>query len=686
MNRLSKENSPYLLQHADNPVDWYPWNDEAFAKAKEEDKPVFLSIGYSTCHWCHVMEKESFGDVEIAGLMNDVFVSIKVDREERPDIDGVYMSVCQMLTGSGGWPLTIIMTPEKKPFFAGTYFPSESRFGRSGMREIIPQIKDIWHNKREEINKSASEIVEALKQRLSTAETELAVNIFTKAFNEFKRRYDHVSGGFGTAPKFPSPHNLNFLLRYYNRFKNDEALQMVEKTMQEMKKGGIYDHIGFGFHRYSTDREWLIPHFEKMLYDQALLTVTYLELYQVTGKEIYKETVDEILEYVMRDMTSPEGGFYSAEDADSEGEEGRFYLWTMDQITDILGEDAELISEVYNLKAGGNFTDPMTGSDSQVNIFHVKKSYREIAEERHIAENIVKEKIKRAVNELFDYREKRVHPHKDDKILTDWNALMISAFAKASRVSRNHMYLESAIKAAEFIRHNLRDKDGKLLHRYRNSEAGIAANIDDYAFTIGAFIDLYEASFNITWLETAVELNKDMIQHFWDNTGGGFYFNPDYAEELIVRQKEIYDGAIPSGNSAAVLNLLRLGRITGESDLESKAFGIAKAFSGQITQMPSAFSQTLTGLDFGFGESFEIVIVGDKDDINTREIIEYFSNKFLPNKIILFKEPEDNSLKKISPFTELQTQISGKATVYICRNYVCEKPATSLNEIKKILE
>ncbi len=686
MNRLSKENSPYLLQHADNPVDWFPWSEEAFEKAKKEDKPVFLSIGYSTCHWCHVMEKESFEDEEIAGLMNDVFVSIKVDREERPDIDGVYMSVCQMLTGSGGWPLTIIMTPDKKPFFAGTYFPKDSRFGRSGMREIIPRIKDIWQNKREEINKSASEIIIALNQNSTASEKEIDVNIFAKAFNEFKRRYDPESGGFGTAPKFPSPHNLNFLLRFNARFKNDEALQMIEKTMQEMRKGGIYDHIGFGFHRYSTDREWLVPHFEKMLYDQALLVISYTELYQVTGKEIYKETVEEILQYILRDMTSPEGGFYSAEDADSEGEEGKFYLWTKGEITSLLGEDAELTALVYNVKAEGNFTDPINGSDSRKNIFRLKKSYKEIAEERHIAESIIKEKIEKVGKKLFEYREKRVHPHKDDKILTDWNALMISAFAKASQVFGSHLYRESAIKAAEFIHNKLKDKDGKLLHRYRNGEAGIVANIDDYAFTVSAFIDLYEATFNITWLEEAAELNNVLIQYFWDNTVGGFFFTPDYGEELIVRQKEIYDGAIPSGNSAAILNLLRLGRITGDSSLEDKAFGIVNAFSDQITHMPSAFSQTLSGLDFGFGESFEIVIAGYKDDIVTREIIEYFRKKFIPNKIILFKDPEYDILTKISPFTELQTQVDNKTTVYICRNYVCERPVTSLNEIKEILE
>ncbi len=353
MNHLSNEKSPYLLQHANNPVEWYPWCDEAFYKAKEEDKPIFLSIGYSTCHWCHVMEKESFEDEEIADLMNDAFISIKVDREERPDIDGIYMSVCQMLTGSGGWPLTIIMTPDKKPFFAGTYFPKTARFGRLGIIELIPQIKDIWLNRRDEINKSASEIINALNQGIIPSANEIDKKIFEKAFDDFKNRFDPEYGGFGQAPKFPSPHNLSFLLRYYLMKNDKDALSIVEKSLTEMRKGGIYDHIGFGIHRYSTDREWLIPHFEKMLYDQALLAIAYTELYQVAKNDIYRNTVEEILDYVLRDMTSPEGGFYSAEDADSEGEEGKFYLWSKDEINEILNEDVDLISDIFNLKEDG---------------------------------------------------------------------------------------------------------------------------------------------------------------------------------------------------------------------------------------------------------------------------------------------------------------------------------------------
>ncbi len=684
MNKLSEEKSPYLLQHSHNPVNWYPWGEEAFTTAKEGDKPIFLSIGYSTCHWCHVMEKESFEDDEIAKLMNDAFISIKVDREERPDIDGIYMSVCQMLTGSGGWPLTIIMTPEKEPFFAGTYFPKESRFGRSGMKEIIPRLKDIWLNKREEINKSASQIVNALNQDSAGSSGEIEKNIFEKTFDEFKGRFDPEYGGFGTAPKFPSPHNLNFLLRYYKRFKNEEALRFVEKTLLEMRKGGIYDQIGFGFHRYSTDREWRVPHFEKMLYDQALLAIAYTELYQVTKNEIYKNTTEEILDYVLRDMTSPEGGFYSAEDADSEGEEGKFYLWKKDELKNILGDNTELVCEIFNIEDNGNYTDPMQEGSSD-NIFYLSRTIKQFAVEKNIDEKILNSKVEDARKILFSVREKRIHPFKDDKILTDWNGLMISALTKASQVFNNKLYKETAVKVAEFILEKLRDKKGKLLHRFRKGESGITANLDDYAFTIAAFIDLYETTFNIRWLKFALEFNGEMIKHFRDDSNGAFFFSPDNGEELIIRQKEIYDGAIPSGNSIALLNLLKLSRITGDSTLEEKAFQIANLFANQINKMPSAFSQTLTGLDFGFGESLEIIVIGEADDKQTKEFLEYFRTEFIPNKIILFKEPHDQELAKIAPFSESQTQIDHKTTVYICRNFVCERPVTNLEEIKNLI-
>ena len=686
MNRLSKEKSPYLLQHADNPVDWFPWCEDAFEKAANRDKPIFLSIGYSTCHWCHVMEKESFEDEEIAYMMNNVFVSIKVDREERPDIDGVYMSVCQMLTGSGGWPLTIIMTPDKQPFFAGTYFPKDSRFGRPGMKEIISGIKDIWLNRRNEINKSASDIVNALNNNPASSAEKIKENIFDKAFIEFKERFDPEFGGFGSAPKFPSPHNLCFLLRYYKRSGSKEALRMVEQTLQQMSMGGIYDHIGYGYHRYSTDRKWLVPHFEKMLYDQAFLSIAYTELYQVTSEISYRQTAEEILEYVLRDMTSPDGGFYSAEDADSEGEEGKFYLWNLNEIENVLGKDAQFMAEIFNLKPEGNFSEPVNEEETANNIFHLSKSSIELSTAHNIPENILKNKIEYARKKLFDAREKRVHPYKDDKILTDWNALMISALARASRVFQNRIFKEAAVKAADFILNNLLDEEGKLLHRFRNGEAGITANLDDYAFTVAAFIDLYETTFDLRWLKYAIRLNDILLKHFHDDINGGFFFIPDDGEKLIVRQKEIYDGAIPSGNSVALLNLMKIGRITGNSNLEDKAFKIAGYFSDQINKMPSAFTQSLVGLEYAMGESLEIVIVGERNDKTAIEIMVYLSRAFIPNKIILLKEPSDTELKNIAPFTEQQIQIDGKTTVYICRHYTCEKPITSLEEVKALLD
>jgi uncharacterized protein len=577
-NRLAKEKSPYLLQHKYNPVDWYAWSDEAFEKARKEDKPVFLSIGYSTCHWCHVMEKESFEDEEVAKLMNDAFVSIKVDREERPDIDGIYMTVCQMLTGGGGWPLTIIMTPGKKPFFAGTYFPRDGRFGRMGMKELIPRIKELWQNKKDDILNSANQISTALQSAASLpAGNSLNEEIFKIAYKELESRYDEEYGGFGSAPKFPTPHNLIFLLRYRKRYDEKKALDMVEKTLTEMRRGGIYDHIGFGFSRYSTDPQWLVPHFEKMLYDQALLTLAYVETYQATKNPFYKKTAEEILEYVKRDMTSPEGGFYSAEDADSEGEEGKFYLWTEEEIRNILPDDADLFIKVFNIKKEGNWIDSVHGTKTDTNILHLKSDLITLAKENNLTEEKLSAKIEYSRKKLYEVREKRIHPHKDDKILTDWNGLMISAFAKAAQAFNNKEYSETAKKAADFIIKDLITEDGKLLHRYRDGEAGITANADDYAFFIQALLDLYETIFEVKYLKSALKLNEDFIHHFWDRENKGFFFTPDYGEQLIVRQKEIYDGAVPSGNSIAMLNLLRIGRITAKPEFEEMADSINKA-------------------------------------------------------------------------------------------------------------
>ncbi len=514
---------------------------------------------------------------------------------------------------------------------------------------------------------------------------ELDKNIFEKAFAEFRERFDSEYGGFGSAPKFPSPHNLSFLVRYYKSYKDEDALMMAAKTLDEMRQGGIYDHIGFGFHRYSTDRQWLVPHFEKMLYDQALLTISYVEMYQATGKEIYKQTAEEILEYVLRDMTSPEGGFYSAEDADSEGEEGKFYLWTKDEFERTAGTDSGLLAGIFNVKPDGNYSDPLNEGNEPGNILHLKNSLTELSTEAGLSEEELKKKINEASKKLFKIREKRVHPYKDDKILTDWNGIMISAFAKAARAFGSSLYEDTAVKAVKFIMNKLRTKEGKLLHRFRNGEAGITGNLDDYAFLVSALIDLYETTFNTNLLKQAIELNDHTIKHFYDNENGGFYFTPDYGEELIARNKEIYDGAIPSGNSIAILNLLKLGRITGNTDLEDKANETIRFFSGQINRMPSAFAASLSGIMMGYRDSYEIVIAGNRKDKSSKEILEFFGRNFIPNKVILLKEPGDTGLAEIAPFTEEMVQQGDTATVYICRHYACEMPVTSVDEIKKIL-
>jgi hypothetical protein len=673
-NRLISEQSPYLLQHAHNPVNWFPWCDEAFEKAKKENKPVFLSIGYSTCHWCHVMEKESFEDEEVAQLMNDAFVSIKVDREERPDVDGIYMTVCQMLTGSGGWPLTIVMTPDKKPFFAGTYFPKHSRYGRSGMIELLPKLSEVWKTKQDEVLKSAEEITNSLiKSSSFSADKSISPDIFHQAFSDLSKIFDSSNGGFGKAPKFPAPHSLSFLLRYWKKSKNEHALLMVEKTLRNMRYGGIYDQIGYGFHRYSTDQNWLVPHFEKMLYDQALLAVAYIEAYQATKNDLYKKTAEEILEYVTRDMRSPEGGFYSAEDADSEGEEGKFYLWSADEIREALQNDANFIIKLFNIEEDGNWIDPMYGGKNGTNILHLNKDLEGIALEDNLVIN--------AARVLFDIRKNRVRPYKDDKILTDWSSLMISAFAKAAQVFDNKTYAEIAESAVQFIQEKLVRFDGKLMHRFRNGNSDIDGNLDDYAFFIAALIDLYEATFNADYLVKAIEFQKRLDEYFWDVKHGGFFFTASDSERLLVRQKEIYDGAIPSGNSIELLNLVRLYAITANSDYENKITQSIKLFSQKIILSASAYTQFLSGIDFYFGPAKEIIITGDSNDI-IEEYLSIIRRDFNPNKIILLKnELQSELLSKIAGYTESYSVKEGKCIIYICENYQCGLPIDSKSQL-----
>jgi uncharacterized protein YyaL (SSP411 family) len=688
-NRLIFQKNPYLLQHAENPVDWYPWSEEAFEKARKENKPVFLSIGYSTCHWCHVMAHESFEDPEVAKLMNETFVSVKVDREERPDIDSVYMTVCQMMTGSGGWPLTIIMTPKKEPFFAATYIPKETRFGRIGMLALIPRIKELWSTRQAEVLSSATQITASLRETTPEAPGEgLSEPLLHLAYEQLLERFDEHNGGFGNAPKFPTPHNLFFLLRYWKRTGNEKALNMVEKTLQSMRRGGIYDHIGFGFHRYSTDSRWLVPHFEKMLYDQALLAIAYTEAYQATKKAEYARTAHEIFTYVMRDMTSPEGVFYSAEDADSEGEEGKFYLWTNDEIQKVLSHKrTDLAARLFNIIADGNFSDEVTSTKTGRNILHLTQSIDELAFDLGMSIPDLRARIDEVREELFAYREKRIHPNKDDKILTDLNGLMIAALAKGAQVFNEPRYASAARRAADFILKNVRTSEGRLLHRYRDGEAALTAQVYDYAFLVYGLLELYEATFELYYLETALGLNEDFIRHFWDHENGGFYFTADDGERLLVRQKKIYDGAVPSGNSVAMLNLLRLGRIIASADFEEKAAEIGRAFYGNVSQLPSAHTQLMAAADFAIGPSYEVVIAGDLQANDTRQMLDAIRGTFIPNKIVIL-HPTDvkpPSIDNIIPFIKDYSSIDGKATAYVCLDYNCQLPTKDIGSMLELL-
>ena len=689
VNRLINEVSPYLRQHAHNPVDWYPWGTEAFEKAQKEDKPIFLSIGYSTCHWCHVMAHESFEDPEVARLMNEAFVSVKVDREERPDIDSVYMSICQMMTGGGGWPLSIVMTPDKKPFFAATYIPKETRFGLIGMTELIPRIEELWLSRRGELLGLSNNIATVLQQSSQgTPGEELHERELELAYEQLAKRFDAQHAGFGGAPKFPAPHNLLFLLRYWKRGGNREALDMVEKTLQAMRRGGIYDHVGFGFHRYSTDSQWLVPHFEKMLYDQAMTAMAYTEAYQATGKEDYEKTAREIFTYVLRDMTAPEGGFYSAEDADSDGEEGKFYLWTQEEIRQVLGdEEQDFVTRVFNIEKDGNFAELATGGKTGANILHVGESLEKLASDLSLSQSDPQSHLEVIRRKLFADRENRVRPMKDDKVLTDWNGLMIAALAKGAEALDAPQYAEAAQHAANFVLGNLRRPDGRLWHRYRDRQAGVQANLDDYAFLIWGLVELYEAIFDAEYLKAAIELTRDMVRHFWDQDGGGLYLTPEDGESLLVRKKEIYDGAIPSGNSVAMLNLLRLGRMTSTSDWEVKAAAIGRAFSRSVRQSPSAHSQLMVALDFGLGPCYEVVIAGNAQAEDTRAMAKALRTLFLPNKVVLLNagEQESSEIAQLAPFIRNQPSIGSKATAYVCLNYSCSSPTTDVVRMLELL-
>lgn len=673
-NHLINETSPYLLQHAHNPVDWYAWGDAAFEKAKREDKPILISIGYSACHWCHVMEHESFENEETARIMNERFVNIKVDLEERPDVDQIYMTFVQMLTGHGGYPLNVFLTPEKLPFFGGTYFPPVTRHNMPSFPQILQSIADAYENQRDEILNSAKDILKEIR-RAGTAvasDEELNPQLLDAAFRSFEKSFDRANGGFGGAPKFPAPMSLEFLLGYYKRTGNESALEMVEKTCKEMAYGGIHDRLGGGFHRYTVDAAWLVPHFEKMLYDNAQLAKIYLHLFQVTKEEFYKRVAIDTLEYVRREMTDEKGGFYTAQDADSEGVEGKFFVWTPDEIIEILGEkDARVFNFFYDVTEHGNFEEK--------NILNVRTSLHISARQLKMEPDKLSAVLERGRKALFNARETRVKPFRDEKVLTAWNGLMLRTFAEASAILESEEYLETAKKNADFIMENLQ-KDGYLLRAYKDGRGKLNAYLEDYANFADGLIELFQVSGEAKYLFEAKRLTDLMIEEFWDKNGGGFFFTGNKHEELIARGKEFFDNAAPSGNSAATDVLLKLAKLTGEEEYERKAATILSLISSQIKQYPQAFGRMLSALEFYLNPIKEIVVLGEKGNELEKEIWKVF----LPDKVVVAAENAEENAELI-PLLKDRKTIDGKATAYVCENYVCQKPVTTIEELKKQL-
>jgi uncharacterized protein YyaL (SSP411 family) len=685
-NHLSDEKSPYLLQHANNPVDWYPWGDEAFEKAKKEDKPLFLSIGYSTCHWCHVMARESFQDPEIGELLNQYFVSVKVDREERPDLDHIYMTVCQIITGSGGWPLTIILTPDRKPFFAGTYFPKESNGPIIGLKDLLHNVTDMWHLNREQIIKSADDLTDNLSIISKSQPGKiLGESVLENAYKSLLDNFDRERGGFGGYQKFPTPHNLLFLLRYWKSTEEEMALSMVEDTLQSMMMGGIWDHVGYGFHRYTVDPDWLVPHFEKMLYDQALICIAYTEAYQATDNQDYRNIAEKILEYVLRDMRSPSGGFYSAEDADSEGVEGKYYLWSINELNEVLTPyEVELVERVYNIHTSGNFQEESTGQMTGSNILHIKEPLNVIAESLGFKNDELDKKLEKIRLKLYQAREERVHPHKDDKILTDWNGLIIASLAKLSRAIDSKEYRKAAEESINFIQENLY-LEGKLWHRYRDGEVKVDGNLDDYAYMVWGLLELFETTQKVTYLKFAYELNQKMIELFYDSDHGGFFFTSEDVKDVLVRKKESYDSAIPSGNSIAYLNLLRLSTILEDDKLEKMANSVEKCFSNTLTRSPSAHTMFLSGLDYRIGPSYGVVVAGEREDDIVWDMFSVLGKLFLPNMDLVLNQNNPWLQEKI-PLLSGKNMIDKMPTVYVCGKGSCYPPVRSVEGLLAIFE
>jgi uncharacterized protein YyaL (SSP411 family) len=698
-NRLINEKSPYLLQHAYNPVNWYPWGNEAFERAKEDGKPIFLSVGYSTCHWCHVMEKESFENASIAAAMNEHFVSIKVDREERPDVDKVYMTALQAMGQGGGWPMSMFLTPELKPFYGGTYFPPESREGRAGFFDILKRIDEVWKTERPKVDEAADRLTGFLHdvagQRPVGSRPD--AGIFEMCFDHLSRTYDTINGGFGGSPKFPRPVVFNFLLRYYLRSANPSALKMTEQTLRAMASGGIFDHLGGGFHRYAVDAEWRVPHFEKMLYDQALLVCTYTDAYQLTRDDFFATVTGDVLEYVMRDLSSPGGGFYSAEDADSpvpekpeEMGEGAFYLWRKKDVVDLLGkEGSEIFSYAYGMEEAGNAPFDPQHEFTGKNILYRSHDVAHTAKRFEKPEPEIVTLLKEGREKLFAARLTRPRPHLDDKVITSWNGLMISAFARAFQAFGNPKYIKAAEKSARFVLTRLYDPGiQSLRRRFRDGEARFEGALDDYAFLAQGLIDLYESNFEVSYLERAVELMRSTIRLFWDEEQGSFFDTPPTDGSILVRLKEQYDGAEPTGNSIAAMNLLRLSHMTDNPEWRSMADRVFSFFSPIMRKQPVVMPQMIAALDFALDKPKEVIVAGRTDEPASALLIREVRRRYLPNKVVLLAEPGEpqQRLAKLLPFVRSLTMVDGKATAYICQDFACNLPTSDAKIVTQLLE
>ena len=735
-NLLARAKSPYLLQHAANPVHWRPWGDEALQRARDEDRPLFVSIGYSTCHWCHVMAHESFEDDEVARLLNDAFVCVKVDREERPDIDAAYMAACQMLTGSGGWPLTIIALPDGRPFFAATYLPKHSRPGRIGLMDLVPRVLAVWRDKRGEVLDSADSIVEHVRRHAEAmlrppADGRLpGAGTLHAACEAMASEFDETSGGFGSAPKFPSPHNLLFLLRWARRngygggpvaaasgSVQDEpggarALRMAAQTLRAIRRGGIHDHVGYGFHRYSTDARWLLPHFEKMLYDQAMLMLAYAEAWLATGDGEFRRTAEETAAYVLRDLTSPEGAFYSAEDADSELDgvrgEGLFYTFTLADLEaacapldvgSVIGSgagaaggalagegavsDADLAARAFGCTAYGNYEDEATRSRTGRNVLHLSRSPEDLARELGLPPREVEERLEAARAALFDLRTTRPRPHLDDKVLADWNGLAIAAMSRCAQAFDAPHLAEAAAVAADFVLTRMATPEGRLLHRWRDGEAAVPGLLDDYAFMIWGLVELYGATGEVRWLRRALRLQEVQDTFFHDSEGGGYWMTPADGDALLVRRKEGHDGALPSGNAAALFNLLRLALLLGRPEYGERARGVLRAFATQVRHHPIGSTMFLCGVDFALSGGRSVIVAGEPDQPDTEAMLAAVRRTYAPTTVLHLRTSDNaRDLAALVPFTAHLAPVEDRATAWLCENYACSPPITDPAELK----